>query len=152
MPSPSDATIARNRKARHEYEILDTVEAGLVLRGPEVKSVRDGRVNLQDGYATIDGGEAWLHAVHISPYDPADQWNVDPVRKRKLLLHRDEIRNLSGRVVEKGLTLVPLDLHFRNGVAKVTLGVARGKQQHDKRESIRRREMEREARRQMGRR
>ena len=148
----ADTTVARNRKARHEYEILETLEAGLVLRGPEVKSVREGRVNLQDGYATIDRGEAWLHGVHISPYDPADLWNVDPVRKRKLLLHRDEIRNLIGRVVEKGLTLIPLDVHFASGVAKVTLGVARGKKLHDKRESIRRREMEREARREVGRR
>lgn len=147
-----DATVARNRKARHEYEILDTLEAGLVLRGAEVKSVREGRVNLQDGWATVERGEAWLHGVHISPYDPASRWNVDPVRTRKLLLSREQIRDLAGRVFEKGLTLVPLDLHFRNGFAKVTLAVARGKRKHDKRESIRRREMEREAERHVGRR
>jgi len=147
-----ETSVARNRKARYDYEILDTVEAGLVLRGAEVKSVREGRVNLQDGWATIDRGEAWLHGVHISPYDPASRWNVDPVRPRKLLLSRDQIRDLAGRVFEKGLTLVPLDVHFRNGFAKVTLAVARGKRKHDKRESIRRREMEREADRHMGRR
>ncbi|HUF88358.1 MAG TPA: SsrA-binding protein SmpB [Gemmatimonadota bacterium] len=148
----AETTVARNRKARHDYEILDTVEAGLVLRGAEVKSVREGRVNLQDGWATVEGGEAWLNGVHISPYDPASRWNVDPVRRRKLLLSRDQIQDLAGRVFEKGLTLVPLDVHFRNGFAKVTLAVARGKQKHDKRESIRRREMERDMERHAGRR
>lgn len=148
----AETTVARNRKARHDYEILDTVEAGLVLRGAEVKSVREGRVNLQDGWATIEGGEAWLNGVHISPYDPASRWNVDPVRRRKLLLSRDQIQDLAGRVFEKGLTVVPLDVHFRNGFAKVTLAVARGKQKHDKRESIRRREMERDMERHAGRR
>ena len=148
----TDATVARNRKARFEYEILDTVEAGLVLAGPEVKSVRAGKVNLQEGYATIERGEAFLHDVHISPYDAANRWNVDPTRKRKLLLGKDEIRDLGRRVAEKGLTLVPLDVHFRKGFAKVTLGVARGKGHSDKRETIRRREMEREAARETGRR
>jgi SsrA-binding protein len=148
----TDATVARNRKARHEYQILDTVEAGLVLVGPEVKSVRQGKVNLQEGYATIERGEAFLHDVHISPYDAANRWNVDPTRKRKLLLGKAEIRDLGRRVAEKGLTLVPLDLHFKKGFAKVTLGVARGKGHADKRETIRRREMEREAAREMGRR
>ena len=148
----TDATVARNRKARHEYQILDTVEAGLVLVGPEVKSVRQGKVNLQEGYATIERGEAFLHDVHISPYDAANRWNVDPIRKRKLLLGKAEIRDLGRRVAEKGLTLVPLDLHFKKGFAKVTLGVARGKGHADKRETIRRREMEREAAREMGRR
>jgi len=144
--------VAQNRKARHDYEILDTVEAGLVLRGAEVKSVREGRVNLQDGWATVEGREAWLHGVHISPYDPASRWNVDPVRRRKLLLSRDQIQDLAAQVHEKGLTLVPLDVHFRNGFAKVTLAIARGKRKYDKRESIRRREMEREAERHVGRR
>ncbi len=148
----TDATVARNRKARHEYEILGTVEAGLVLAGPEVKSVREGRINLQEGYAAIERGEAYLHGVHISPYDPASQWNVSPTRRRKLLLSRAEIRDLSRQVAEKGLTLVPLDVHFKHGFAKVTLGIARGKRHADKRETIRRREMEREAARQMGRR
>ena len=148
----ADAKVAQNRKARHDYEILDTIEAGLVLRGAEVKSVREGRVNLQDGWATVERGEAWLHGVHISPYDPASRWNVDPVRTRKLLLSREQIRDLAARVFEKGLTLVPLDVHFRNGYAKVTIGVARGKRKYDKRESIKRREMEREAERHAGRR
>lgn len=147
-----DSTVARNRKARHEYEVLETFEAGLVLRGTEVKSVREGNVNLQDGYATVEGGQAWLHDVHIRPYDPANRWNADPVRRRKLLLHRDQIRSLIGRVEQKGLTLVPLDVHFRNGYAKVTLALARGKKQYDKRESIRRRELDREAARHRGRR
>jgi SsrA-binding protein len=148
----AEAPVARNRRARHEYEILDTIEAGLVLHGVEVKSVREGKVNLQDGWATVERGEAWLHGVHISPYDPAGRWNVDPVRTRKLLLSRDQLQDLAARVFEKGLTLVPLDLHFRNGFAKVTLAVARGRKKHDKREAIRRREMEREADRHVGRR
>lgn len=144
--------VARNRKARHDYEVLETHEAGLVLKGAEVKSVREGKVNLRDGYATIDDGEVWLHNVHVSPYDPANRWNVDPVRSRKLLLHKSEIRSLYGKATEKGLTLVPLDVHFRNGVAKVTLAVARGKKKHDKREAKRRRAMEREIERELGRR
>lgn len=147
-----DSIVARNRKARHEYEILDTFEAGLVLRGPEVKSVREGRINLQEGYAEIRGGEAWLHGVHISPYDAGGVWNEDPTRTRKLLLNRREIEDLWGRTHQKGLTLVPLDAHFRNGYAKVTIAVARGKKKYDKRESIRKREMKREAEREMGRR
>ena len=142
----ADAKVGQNRKARHDYEILDTIEAGLVLRGAEVKSVREGRVNLQDGWATVERGEAWLHGVHISPYDPASRWNVDPVRTRKLLLSREQIRDLAARVFEKGLTLVPLDVHFRNGYAKVTIGVARGKRKYDKRESIKRKDIERETR------
>ena len=148
----TDATVARNRKARYEYEILDTIEAGLVLKGAEVKSVREGKINLQEGYASIDGGEAFLHDVHISPYDPASRWNVDPTRTRKLLLSKDEIRDLARSVSEKGLTLVPLDVHFKHGFAKVTLGVARGKRMVDKRETIRRRELDREADRARGRR
>lgn len=147
-----DTTVARNRKARHEYEILDTVEAGIVLRGPEVKSVREGRINLQEGHAEIRGGEAWLVGVHISPYDPSGMWNEDPTRTRKLLLNRHQIEDLWGRTHQKGLTLVPLDVHFRNGYAKVTIAVARGKKKYDKRQAIRRREMKREAEREMGRR
>lgn len=140
----ADATVARNRKARYEYEILETFEAGLVLRGAEVKSVRAGQMNLQDGYAAIERGEAILHGVHINPYDPASQWNVDPVRPRKLLLSRRELRGLKSRIAEKGLTLVPLDVHFTRGFAKVTLALARGKKQYDKRDTERRRELARE--------
>ena len=146
------ALVAQNRKARHEYEILETFEAGLVLMGPEVKSMREGNVNLQDGYATIEGGEAWLHGVHISPYDPADRWNTDPRRRRKLLLNKTELHALAGRTEQKGLTIVPLDIHFKGGWAKVTLGLARGKRQHDKREALKRRQLDREVEREIGRR
>lgn len=138
--------VSRNKKARHEYEILETYEAGLVLRGPEVKSVRAGKVAFQDSFARVEHGEVWLHNLHISPYEPAQRWNADPTRPRKLLLQRGEIRRLLGRVEEKGLTLVPLDLYFRRGYAKVTLALARGRKIHDRREELRRRAMEREVR------
>lgn len=140
--------IARNKKARHEYEILDTWEAGLVLKGPEVKSIRAGKVSLAEAFARVDGDEVWLHGMHVTPYDPASRWNEDPTRPRKLLLHGSEIRRLVGAVREKGLALVPLELYFRRGYAKVDLALARGKKLHDKRETLKRkthqREMERE--------
>ena len=140
--------VAQNRKARHEYEILDTYEAGLVLKGPEVKSIRDGRVSLNEAFARVDDGEVWLHGMHVSPYDPAARQNQDPTRPRKLLLKGSEIRRLIGSTKEKGLALVPLDLHFRRGYAKITLALARGKKLHDKRQTLKRktheREMERE--------
>lgn len=139
--------VSRNKKARHEYEILETYEAGLVLRGPEVKSVRAGKVAFQDSFARVDNGEVWLYNLHISPYEPAQRWNADPTRPRKLLLQKGEIRRLIGRVEEKGLTLVPLDLYFRRGYAKVTLALARGRKVHDRREELKRRAMEREVRR-----
>ncbi|MBT8337508.1 MAG: SsrA-binding protein SmpB [Gemmatimonadetes bacterium] len=139
--------VASNRKARHEYEVLDTVEAGLVLKGPEVKSVRDGKVAFQDAFARIDRGEAWLHSFHISPYEQANRFNPDPVRPRKLLLNRDEIRRLAAKVDEKGLTLVPLDIYFRRGVAKMTIAVARGRKLHDKREKLKKQTQDREAQR-----
>ncbi len=139
--------VARNRKARHEFEILETFEAGLVLRGPEVKSVRAGHVAFQDAYAALEKDEVWLHNLHVSPYGPATRWNEKPDRRRKLLLHRHEIRRLVGRVHEKGLALVPLDVYFARGFAKVTLALARGKKLHDKRETLRRRSQELEARR-----
>jgi len=139
--------VARNRKARHEYDILETWEAGLVLRGPEVKSLREGRVSFQDAFARVEGGEVWLYSLHIAPYEPATYNNEDPLRPRKLLLHRHEIRKLIGRVEEKGLTLVPLEVYFRDGYAKVTLGLARGRKLHDKRETLKKRAQEREARR-----
>lgn len=153
MPRTSDPgrkIIASNRKARHEYQVLDQVEAGLVLTGPEVKSLRDGKVSFQDAHARVESGEIWLHALHISPYEQAGRWNTDPVRPRKLLLHRSEIRKLAAKVEEKGLTLVPLDLHFRGGRVKVELALARGKNLHDKRETLKQRSMEREARRALG--
>lgn len=142
--------IATNRKARHEYRILDTWEAGMVLRGPEVKSLREGKVAFQDSFARIEDGEVWLHRLHISPYDPANRYNHDPLRTRKLLLKSSEIRKLEGKVEAKGLTLIPLDLHFRRGYAKVTLGLGQGKQLHDKRETLKRRTQEREAQRAIG--
>lgn len=136
--------IARNKKALHQFEVLETFEAGLVLTGPEVKSVRAGRVSLTEAFARIQDGEVWLHGLHISPYEPATRWNSDPTRPRKLLLNRREIRRLIGAVSEKGLTLVPLDLYFRRGLAKTTLALARGKKLHDKRETIKEREARRD--------
>ncbi len=142
--------VATNRRARFDYEIVDTFEAGIQLVGPEVKSLRDGRANLGDAYATIHRGEAWLEKLHISPYEPATRANPsDPQRRRKLLLHRREIDRLDGRIAEKGLTLVPLTIYFLRGRAKVELALARGKQRHDKRHSIREREMNRETQRAM---
>jgi len=139
-------TIAENRKARHDYHILDTWEAGVALLGTEVKSIREGRVNLRDSYARIDNGEVWMLNVHISPYSHRGSAAHEELRQRKLLLHRDEIRKMVGKVAEKGLTLVPLELYFKNGRVKVRLALAKGKQAHDKRETIRRREVERETR------
>ena len=141
--------ISRNRKARHQYEVIETLEAGLVLKGPEVKSVRAGRVAFKDAFARVEGSEVWLHNLHISPYEPATQWNADPERPRKLLLRRVEIRRLIGKVEGKGLTLIPLDLYLRRGYAKLTLALARGRQLYDKREKLRRQTQEREAQRAM---
>ncbi len=141
--------VATNRKARHEYHILETWEAGLVLRGPEVKSLRAVKVSFQDAFARIEGGEVWLYSLHIAPYEQANRENVDPTRTRKLLLRSSEIRKLVGSVEEKGNTLIPLDIYFRRGYAKVTLALARGKKLHDKREKLKRRTQEMEARRAM---
>lgn len=143
-------TVGRNRKARHEYEILDTYEAGMVLKGPEVKSLRAGKLAFQDAFARVEKGEVWLYSLHISPYEQANRANVDPDRVRKLLLHREEIGRLSSKTQEKGLTLVPLEVYFRKGNAKVTLGLARGRRLYDKREKLRRKTQEMEARRAMG--
>jgi SsrA-binding protein len=137
--------IATNRRARFEYEILETFEAGMALLGPEVKSLREGRANLVDAYATVRRGEALLVHLHISPYEQAARDNPDPRRDRRLLLHKAEIRRLTGKLAERGFTLVPLRLYWKNGRAKVELGLARGKRMHDKREAIRRRESDREA-------
>ena len=139
-------TIAENRKARHDYHILDTWEAGVVLLGTEVKAIREVRVNLRDSFARVDNGEVWMQNVHISPYSHRGSAEHAELRQRKLLLHRDEIRKMVGKVAEKGLTLVPLELYFKGGRVKVLLGLARGKQAHDKRETIKRRETERETR------
>jgi SsrA-binding protein len=145
--------IATNRRARFEYEVLERMEAGLVLVGPEVKSLRAGKASLGDAYAIVRRGEAWLLNCHISPYDPASRDNPEPRRERKLLLHRREIQRLAGKLQERGLTLVPLKLYFKDGRAKVELALVRGKRRHDKREAIRERESQRDlARRMRGRR
>ncbi len=136
-----------NRKARHDYEIIDVYEAGIVLKGPEVKSLRMGRANLQDSYADLKQGEVWLHNMHISPFEQANRFNHDPVRTRKLLLNKSEIRKLIGKTTEKGLTLIPLKIYFKNGKAKVELALAKGKKEYDRREDIKKREMDRELRR-----
>ncbi|TVR55313.1 MAG: SsrA-binding protein SmpB [Gemmatimonadales bacterium] len=149
-PPGGRKVIATNRKARHEYHILDEWEAGLVLTGSEVKSLRDGKVSFQDSFARVEGGEVWLHSLHISPYLQANRQNHDPLRPRKLLLRRQEIRKLIGKVEEKGLTLVPLEIYFQRGYAKVRIALARGKQLHDKREALKKRDQEREARRALG--
>jgi SsrA-binding protein len=141
---PSERAISTNRRARHEYEILETVEAGLVLRGTEVKSLRDSQVTFKDSYATIRNGEAWLLGCHINPYSHGTDANHDPDRDRKLLLHRREISRLTGKVAERGLTLVPLRLYFKDGRVKIELGLARGRKLHDKRSAIREREVRRE--------
>ena len=138
--------IAENRKARHDYHILETFEAGVALLGTEVKAIREGRVNLRDSYARTDGGEVWMMNVHISPYSHRGYADHPEMRQRKLLLHRHEIRKLIGRTAEKGLTLVPLQMYYKKGRVKVLLGLAKGKQAHDKRETIRRREVDRETR------
>jgi SsrA-binding protein len=144
-----DETIAVNRRARHDYAIEDTLEAGLVLTGTEIKSVRAHKVNLGDAYARIERGEAWLVGAHIAPYAQGNRWNHEPMRTRKLLLHRDQIAELAGLSSAKGLTLVPLRLYIRRGTAKLELGIARGKKSHDKRRAIAerdaRRELQREA-------
>ena len=150
-PPPGDARriVARNRKARHEYKVLDSVEAGLVLVGTEVKSLRAGNVAFRDAHARAQSGEMWLHNLHIAPYEAGNRWNHDELRPRKLLLHRDQIRRIASRSEEKGLTIVPLDLYFRGGRAKVTLGLCRGKKHRDRREELKRRAMNREAERAM---
>src|SRR5881396_3431152 len=139
-----DRTISTNRRARHEYEILETVEAGLVLRGTEVKSLRDAQVTFKDSYATVRNNEVWLLGCHINPYSHGTDANHDPERDRKVLLHRREIGRLTGKIAERGLTLVPLRLYFKSGRVKIELGLARGRKLHDKRAAIREREVRRE--------
>lgn len=146
---PNERVIASNRRARFQYEVLDTVEAGIALLGPEVKSLREGRANMGDSFAVIKAGEMWLEKLHISPYDYANRTAPDPMRERKLLLHKHEIEKLRSRVIERGLTLVPLRLYLRDGRVKVEIGLVRGKQMHDKRETIKRRDADLEAKRAM---
>lgn len=138
--------VATNRKARHDYDILERFEAGMVLHGTEVKSLREGKVQLRDSYARVDGGEVWLHGVHISPYlFTAGFGSVDPDRARKLLLHRRQIDELGARVAQQSLTLVPLAIYFKDGRAKVELGLARGRRTYDKRHAMAARDADREA-------
>lgn len=141
--------VAQNKKARHDYTIVETIEAGIVLTGTEIKSVRAARINLKDGFAQIKKGEAWLVNVHIAPYDEGNIWNQDPTRTRKLLLRKKQIAKLDGDVKGTGMTLVPLKVYIKDGFAKVLLGLAKGKHDYDKRESIKRREQDRDLRRTM---
>jgi SsrA-binding protein len=139
-----DKTVAVNRRARHQFAIEETLEAGLALTGTEIKSIRAGRVNLAEAYARIERGEAWLIGAHIAPYEQGNRNNHEPTRTRKLLLHRDQISELVGRTQAKGFTLVPLKLYIRNGMAKLELGIGRGKKAYDKRRTIAERDARRE--------
>lgn len=141
-----DRTVATNRRARHDYDVLETIEAGIVLSGSEVKSLREGKAQLADAYARVDGGELWLFGVHIPPWSFASGWGAhDPDRKRKLLVHRDQIDELMGRTQQQSLTMVPLSIYFRDGKAKVQLALVKGRRLYDKRQAILNREAEREA-------
>jgi SsrA-binding protein len=145
-------SVARNPKATHDYHILETWEAGLVLTGTEVKSLRSGKASIKEGFARLANGEVFLEGVNITPYEQGNRYNHDPVRSRKLLLNRREIERLVGSVEQKGLTLVPLELYFRGGRAKVTLALGRGKKSHDRREDLKKRDAERDMARAMSRR
>ncbi len=152
MKAESGNVVARNRRARHDYHILDTWEAGIVLTGSEIKSVRAGKVSLKGAYGVVRRGELWLEGMNIAAYESGGYANHDPIRARKLLVHRQELRRLIGAVERKGLTLIPLDLHLRDGWAKVTIAMAQGKKLHDKRDDLKRRAEERDAARARGRR
>lgn len=147
--SPAERSIAQNRRARHDYEILDTIECGLVLVGSEVKSLREGRTSIDEAHGRVIRGEVWLIGCDIPEYDKANQFNHDPRRPRKLLLHRREIERFAGRAFERGLTLVPLKMYFKRGRAKVLLGIGRGRKRHDKREKMKHDDARREMRRAM---
>jgi SsrA-binding protein len=142
----AQANIAENRKARHDFHLLESFEAGIALMGTEVKAIREGRVNLRDSYARVEDGEVFLYNVNISPYSHRGYVDHEPLRRRKLLLHRQEIRKLIGKTVERGMTLVPTRLYFKNGRVKVEVCLAKGKKEFDKRETIKRREADRETR------
>ncbi len=148
MPK-GEKIITLNRRARHDYEIIDTMEAGIELKGSEVKSLRAGQVNLKDSYARIENGEVFLVGCHIAPYSHSSVFNPDPLRTRKLLLHKDEIKRLDRKITEKGYTLVPLSLYFKRGKAKVELALAKGKTLVDKRETIKRKTAKREIEREL---
>jgi SsrA-binding protein len=140
----AEKVVAQNRRARHDYFILETIEAGLVLSGTEVKSLRDGKASLAEAFATIENGEAWVRQMHIPPYLQGNRWNLDPVRARKLLVHRAEIEQLRKAVAQKGQTVIPLKLYFSKGRAKLLIGIAKGKKTHDKRQDIAERDAKRE--------
>ena len=144
--SDSEKLISDNRKARHDYKLFDTYEAGIVLLGTEVKAIREGRVNLRDSYGRLEKGELFLYNVHISPYSHRGYADHEPMRRRKLLLNKREIRKLVGKVVERGMTLVPVRMYFKRGRVKVAISLAKGKRDYDKRETVRAREADREAR------
>ncbi|RKD29127.1 SsrA-binding protein SmpB [Thermohalobacter berrensis] len=141
--------IARNKKARHDYFIEETIEAGIVLKGTEVKSIRQGKVNLKDSYAMVEDGEVFLNNMHISPYEQGNIYNVDPLRKRKLLLHKREINKLIGYTTQKGYSLIPLSVYFKNGKVKIELAIAKGKKIYDKRQDIAKKDAERRMRKHM---
>jgi SsrA-binding protein len=143
MKKTGTKLIASNKKARHEYFIEDTIEAGIVLTGTEVKSIRQGKVNIKESYASIENGEVFITGMHISPYEQGNIYNVDPVRKRKLLLHRREIRKLIGETQQKGFTLVPLSIYLKDGLVKVEIALAKGKKLYDKRQTMAKKDAER---------
>lgn len=135
--------IAKNPVARHDYSIVDTIEAGIVLTGTEIKSIRSGKVNLKDSYASIENAEVYIHSMHISPYEHGNIFNKDPMRDRKLLLNKQEIRKLIGQIKQKGYTLVPISLYFKGSFVKVELGIGKGKKLYDKREDLKKKDQER---------
>ncbi|MGM9988295.1 MAG: SsrA-binding protein SmpB [Bacillaceae bacterium] len=144
MPKGEGKVIAQNKKANHDYFIEDTYECGMVLQGTEIKSLRNGRANLKDSYAIIKNGEVFIMGLHISPYEQGNRFNHDPLRSRKLLLHKEQIQKLIGRTKEEGYTLVPLKIYLKNGFAKMLLGVAKGKKNYDKRHDLKAKEAKRE--------
>ncbi len=144
MPKGQGKLIAQNKKARHDYTVLETMEAGIVLQGTEIKSIRNGRINLKDGFVRISRGEAFLMNVHISPYEQGNIYNHDPLRTRKLLLHKKQIAKLAGEAKNKGVTIIPLKVYIKDGYAKVLIGLAKGKHEYDKRETLKRKDQERQ--------
>ncbi len=143
MVKGNNRTIARNKKARHDYFVEDTLEVGIVLKGTEVKSIRQGKINLKDSFAVVENGEVFVNNMHISPYEQGNRYNVDPTRKRKLLLHKREINKLIGYTAQQGYSLVPLELYLKNGLIKLQLAVAKGKKKYDKRQDIAKKDAER---------
>lgn len=144
MPKGEGKLIAQNKKARHDYSIIDTMEAGMVLQGTEIKSIRNSRINLKDGFVRVRNGEAFLYNVHISPYEQGNIFNHDPLRTRKLLLHKKQIARLVGETKNAGVTIVPLKVYIKNGYAKVLIGLAKGKKFYDKREDLKRKDVDRQ--------